>query len=97
MKRLNVKDFTQRLESLEERVSDMVSRGNSIQHIAEILEARKVAITILPYEGDLLKQPDADQMKVIAARLPNIPADRVQHIISEAVRWHNIVMIEADC
>lgn len=97
MKRLNRNDFAQRLDALETKFNVIESQRNAIQHMAEILEARRVAAKLLCRDGDYLKEPTSEQMQAIAELLPNIPADRVMYIIRESVRWHNIVITQIDC
>ena len=96
MKRLNRNDFSQRLGALEEQFN-VEQQGNAVSSFAEILEARRVAAKLLCRDGDYLKEPTSEQMQAIAELLPNIPADRVMHVISEGVRWHNIVITQIDC
>ncbi len=97
MKRLNRNDFAQRLDALETKFNVIESQRNAIQHMAEILEARRVVVKLVGRDGDYLKEPTSEQMQAIAELLPNIPADRVMHVISEGVRWHNIVITQIDC
>ena len=96
MKRLNRNDFSQRLGALEEQFN-VEQQWNAVSSFAEILEARRVAAKLLCRDGDYLKEPTSEQMQAIAELLPNIPADRVMRVISESVRWHNIVITQIDC
>ena len=95
MKRLNRNDFSQRLGALEEQFN-VEQQRNAVSSFAEILEAYRVIKEVLP-DGDKHYHPTSEQMQAIAELLPNIPADRVMHIIRESVRWHNIVITQIDC
>ena len=98
MKRLNRNDFAQRLDALETQFNVIESQRNATQHMAEILEAWRVVAKLVGRDGDYLKEPTSQQMHAIAELLPNIPADRVMHVINKAIHcWHYVLAELEDC
>ena len=96
MKRLNRNDFSQRLGALEEQFN-VEQQGNAVSSFAEILEAYRVIKEVLP-DGDKHFHPTSQQMHAIAELLPNIPADRVMHVINKAIHcWHYVLAELEDC
>ncbi len=96
MKRLKRNDFSQRLGVLEEQFN-VEQQGNAVSSFAEILEAYRVIKEVLP-DGDKHYHPTSEQMQAIAELLPNIPADRVMHVINKAIHcWHYVLAELEDC